>query len=252
MPSCQTIRFSASMQGGACALLLALAGCNGADEPQNLATLEAKVTHNATDPALREAIEAPIATDPDLRREGNRDGLRPADRPLDGALPARLSPRDAKAQALRLAGGKLLPTPAATKTVTTTGGAITLSGIAQEQGLTEGCGGARLGYGMDWAQRLPATLPLYPGAGLKDAAGLDDARCTVRAATFATSAPAGEVLDFYYTMARRAGFAVEHVEQDGGHALNGTRAKDGAAFHLALRTDPDGGIEGDLIYSQRR
>lgn len=252
MSSCQAIRITVSLQRGACALLLALAGCGSADEPQNLATLEAKVAHNATDPALREAIEAPIATDPDLRREGNRDGVRPADKPLDGALPARLPTRDAQAQALKIAGGKLLPTPPATKTITSTGRAITLAGIAREQGLSAACEDPRLNYDLGWAQRLPATLPLYPGAALKDAAGADDPKCTIRAATFATGTEAGQVLDFYYTMARRAGFAVEHAERDGGPALNGTRTKDGAAFYLALRRAANGGIEGDLITSQRR
>lgn len=234
----------------ACALLLS--ACGGADEPQNLAILEAKVAHNATDPALREALEAPIATDPDLRREGNRDALRPADKPLDGALPNGLPARDAQAQALKLAGGTLMPTPAATKSITTTGGAITLSGIAREQGLSAACDDPRLGYDLGWARRLPATLPLYPGAALKDAAGADDLKCTLRAATFATSASAQNVLDFYYTMARRAGFAAEHVEQDGGHALRGSRVKDGSTFYLALRPAPSGNIEGDLVVSARR
>jgi len=170
---------------------------------------------------------------------------------MDGALPFGLSSRSAQERALKLAGGKLLPTPAPTKIITSTKSAISLSGIAQEQGLTQGCG-MRLGYGMEWAQRLPATLPLYPGAELKDAAGLDDPRCTISAVTFATNAPARDVLDFYYTMALRAGYAVEHVEQDGGHAFNGRRSKNGAAFTLKLRSAPDGGIEGDLIFSQRR
>lgn len=235
------------------AALMLLCACGGAsDAPQNLATLEAKVAHNAVDPALREALEAPIATDPDLRREGNRDGLKPADKPLDGAMPAGLTVRDAQARALRLAGGKLLPTPPATKTAMTTGGAITLADIAREQGLSAACEDPRLNYALGWANRLPSHLPLYPGAALKDAAGADDPKCTIRAATFATDTDAGPVLDFYYTLARRSGFSVEHVEQDGGHALKGARTKDGAAFHLALRSAPDGGIEGDLISSQRR
>jgi hypothetical protein len=229
-----------------------LAACGSSDEPQNLASLEAKVAHNAVDPALRDALEAPIATDPDLRREGNRDGLRPADKPLDGAVPVGLSLRDAQARAIRLAGGKLLPTPPATKTVTTAGGAITLAGIAREQGLSAACEDQRLDYDMGWANRLPAYLPLYPGAALKEAAGADDPKCSIRAATFATGTDAAAVLDFYYTLARRAGFSVEHVEQDGGHALKGTRTKDGAAFYLALRSAPGGGIEADLVASQRR
>ncbi|RXR26540.1 hypothetical protein [Sphingobium fluviale] len=234
------------------AVLMLLGACESADVQQNLATLEAKVAHNAVDPALREALEASIATDPDLRREGNRDSLKPADKPLDGAVPVGLTVRDAQARALRLAGGKLLPTPPATKTVTTTGGAITLAGIAREQGLSAACEDPRLNYALGWANRLPAYLPLYPGAALKDAAGADDPKCTIRAATFATDTDVGPVLDFYYTLARRAGFSVEHVEQDGGHALKGARTKDGAAFHLALRSAPDGGVEGDLISSQRR
>ncbi len=229
-----------------------LAACGSKDASPDLAKLEAKVAANTTDPALRDALEAPIATDPDLRREGNRDGLRPADKPLDGAIPVGLTLRDAQARALRLAGGKLLPTPPATKTVTTSGGAITLTGIAREQDLSAACEDPRLDYDIGWANRLPAHLPLYPGAALKDAAGADDPKCTIRAATFATGTDAGPVLDFYHTLVRRAGFSVEHVELDGGHALKGTRTKDGAAFYLALRSAPGGGVEADLVASQRR
>lgn len=230
---------------------LLIAGCGQKDEAPDLAKLEAKVAGNATDPALREAIEAPIATDPDLTREANRDALKPADKPLDGALPARLPVRDVKAQVLKLTGGKLLSAPEATRTITSTGDAITLSGIAAQQGLTQACNDPRLDYDFGWAQRLPAALPLYPGAALKEAAGADDPQCTVRAATFATGASAKDVLDFYYTMARRAGFSAEHVELNGGHALGG-KVKGGAGFYLALRPSSEGGIEADLIVSRPR
>ncbi len=234
---------------------LLLASCGDKDEAPDLARLEAKVAGNATDPALREAIEAPIATDPDLRRESNRDALKPADQPLDGALPARLPARDVKAQTLKLTGGKLLPTPAATRTITSTGDAITLSGIAAQQGLSTACRDPRLDYDFRWAQRLPASLPLYPGAALKEAAGADDPQCTIRAATFATGASTKDVLDFYYTMARRAGFTIEHVELNGGEALDGTRggkAKSYAGFYLMLRPGSDGGTEADLVVSEAR
>lgn len=235
--------------------VLLLAGCGKKDEAPDLAKLEAKVAGNATDPALREAIEAPIATDPDLTREANRDALKPADKPLDGALPARLPARDMKAQVLKLVGGKLLATPAATRTITTTGDAITLSGIAAQQGLTQACTDPRLDYNFNWAQRLPASLPLYPGAALKEAAGADDRQCTVRAATFATAASAKDLLDFYYTMARRAGFTVEHIELNGADALSGTRGgkgRGGVGFYLALRPSTEGGTEADLVVSVGR
>jgi hypothetical protein len=122
--------------------------------------------------------------------------VKPADKPLDGALPAHLPARDVKAQVMKLTGGRLLPTPAATRTITSTGDAITLSGIAAQQGLSAACEDPRLAYDFGWAQRLPAHLPLYPGAALKEAAGTDDPRCAIRAATFATSASSGQVLDF--------------------------------------------------------
>lgn len=230
---------------------LLLASCGKKDEAPDLAKLEAKVATNSSDPALREAIEAPIATDPDLTREANRDALKPADKPLDGALPARLPVRDVKAQVLKLTGGKLLSAPAATRTITSTGDAITLSGIAAQQGFTSACQDPRLDYSFGWAQRLPATLPLYPGAALKEAAGADDPHCAVRAATFATSGSAKDVLDFYYTMARRADFTVEHIELNGGDALGG-KGKGGAGFYLSLRPSTEGGTEADLIVSQRR
>ncbi len=231
---------------------LALAGCGDKDTAPDLAKLEVKVATNATDPALREAIEAPIATDPDLTREANRDAVKPADKPLDGALPAHLPARDVKAQVMKLTGGKLLPTPAATRTITSTGDAITLSGIAAQQGLSAACEDPRLAYDFGWAQRLPAHLPLYPGAALKEAAGTDDPRCAIRAATFATSASSGQVLDFYYTLARRAGFTVERIEQNGGDTLVG-KGKGKAAFFLMLRPSTEsGGTEGDLVVNQAR
>lgn len=233
--------------------VLILGACGGGDDKSvNLATLDASVMHNTTDPALREAIEAPIATDPDLRREGNRDGLKPADKPLDGAVPVRLAMRDARAMALKLAGGKLLPTPIATKTITTTKDAITLSGIAREHGLTEGCDDPRLGYDMSWAARLPAALPLYPGVALKDAAGANDPHCAVRGVSFTTNIPAGEVLDFYYSMAKRAGYAIQRAERNGGHSLSGAQAQGSGSFYLRVQQAPYGGTMADLVVRQRR
>ena len=231
---------------------LLLVSCGKKDEEPDLARLEAKVAANATDPALREAIEAPIATDPDLAREANRDAIKPADRPLDGALPARLPTRDVKAQVLKLTGGTLLSAPTATRTITSTGDAITLSGIAAQQGLSAACEDPRLDYNFNWAQRLPNYLPLYPGAVLKEAAGADEPRCAIRAATFATSASAEQVLGFYYTMARRAGFTVERIEQNGGDTLLG-KGKGKAAFFLNLRPATEsGGTEVDLVANQAR
>ncbi len=228
------------------ALAFLLAGCGKKDE-QNLATLDAELTNNTVDPALREAVEAPLATDPDLRGEANRDAVRPSDRPLTGAVPANLSPADARREALRLAGGKLMRTPAATKEVTSTKEPVTLGGLAEKKQGDGTCADTHVRYDMEWATRMPPAFPVYPGAQVSEAAGSDRTPCGLRAASFTTSTSPDEVMDFYYTMARRAGYSAEHIEQNGAHVLGGTRERDDGAFYLSLTALRGGGTAVDLI-----
>lgn len=228
------------------ALALALAGCGEKDE-KNLATLDAELTNNTVDPALREAVEAPLATDPDLRGEANRDAVRPSDRPLTGAVPANLSPADARKQALRLAGGRLMRTPAATKEVTSTKEPVTLGGLMTQKQSVKSCKEVRVRYDMEWATRMPPTFPVYPGGQVTEAAGADNFPCGLRAVSFTTAVPPDEVMDFYYTMARRAGYSAEHIEQNGEHVLGGTRQRGDGAFYLSLTVLRGGGTAVDLI-----
>lgn len=228
------------------ALALALAGC-GEKDGNNLATLDAELTNNTVDPALREAVEGPLATDPDLRGEANRDAVRPSDRPLTGAVPANLSPTDARREALRLAGGRLMRTPSATKEVTSTKEPVTLGGLAEQKQGKGACADARIGYDMGWAARMPAAFPVYPGGRVTEAAGSDRSPCGLRAASFTTPVAPDEAMDFYYTMARRAGYSAEHVEQNGAHVLGGTRARDDGAFYVSFSALRGGGTAVDLI-----
>lgn len=229
------------------AFSLLLAACGEKEKDKNLAGLDAELTNNSSDPALHEALEAPIASDPDLAGEANRDAVRPGNKPLNGAVPARLSPAEAKAAALKLAGGKLMPTPAATRSVTSTKNPVTLAEMAEQRERTaSNCGSARIEYAAGWASRMPAAFPVYPGGTVNEAAGANNAPCNIRAVSFTTSAPLNEVMDFYYTMARRAGYSVEHLEENGENVLGGARDKDEGAYYISFRKT-NGGTAVDLI-----
>jgi len=233
-------------------LAMALASCGGgADKDAPLATLDAPLTRNAADPALREALETPLASDPDLTGEANRDAVRPSDRPLNGALPLLLPPAQAKEAALRLAGGRLVPAPAATQSITSTGTMpATLAGLARQRLASGGerCDDGTESHDMGWSGRLPAALPIYPGAHVTEAAGADEAgRCAFRAVSFTTGVAVGEVVDFYATMAKRGGYSVEHAEHNGADVLDGAKGKDGGAYFLRVEEAPGGGSAVDLV-----
>lgn len=72
----------------AAALAMALTGCDGKKEEADLANLDAQLTGNSIDPALRAAVEDAITVDPDLVAQSNRNNIRPADKPLNGAVPS--------------------------------------------------------------------------------------------------------------------------------------------------------------------
>lgn len=228
------------------ALAAALAACGGTpDDDRARDRLDAQLTNATVDPAVRAAIESPIATDPDLTGDAERSAIKPADRPLTGALPARLALPDPRAQALKLAGGTLIHAPAATREVTTTRDPATLGARAVRQGGAR-CPEPAIRYGAGWAGRLPAAFPLYPGAAVTEAAGANGAPCALRAVRFLTPAETGAVLDFYATMARRGGYSIAHTEENDADILAGAR-KGGDSYSVRVRAAPGGGSSVDLI-----
>lgn len=233
---------------GALFMMIALAGCGGDKDKENPARLDAKLVGNAVDAALREAIEAPIASDPDLTGQANRNAVRPPDRPLSGAVPTNLSTEDAKAAALKLAGGRLLETPAATRSITSTKGPVTLGEKAAQDEHLRKCGQQALRSDMLWASRMPADFPIYPGGALTEAAGANaKGICGLRAVSFTTGTPIKPVLDFYYTLARRGGYSVEHLEENGASILGGVRDRDDRAYYVSLAQIDGGGTTVQLI-----
>ncbi len=227
-----------------------LAACGDTkDQDNGVAGLDASLTTNIVDPALREALAIPLASDPDLAGEANRDAVRPSDRPLNGALPSLTVPAQIKAEALRIAGGRLVSTPPVSRTIASTGDTpATLVGLARQGAGKLRCTFDNATYTAAWAQRLPAAFPLYPGAQLREAAGTDEnASCILRAVSFVTGARRSEVMDFYTTMAKRGGYSIEHIEQNGADALIGATGKGNAAYHIRFGDEPGGGTAVDLI-----
>lgn len=212
----------------ALALILLVTACSDT-ETKNTATLNAALNDATTNGAAGEADGTPPS--------GSRTG----------AAPVRLSPMDAHKEALRLAGGKLMRTPATTKEITSTKEPVTLGGLAEQKRGDGACTDARVSYDMGWAARMPAAFPVYPGGQVTEAAGSDRSPCGLRAASFTTPVAPDEVMDFYYTMARRAGYSAEHIEQNGAHVLGGTRERDENAFHVSFTALHGGGTAVDLI-----
>lgn len=241
------------LRGAPLALLCALGACGGQDKDADLAALDAQLTNNVADPAVRGAVEERLAVDPDLVSQSNRNTVRPSDRPLSGARPVHMGKAADAAAAKALAGGKLMPAPApgavgVGETPMTLGALAQQQEQQQKQGGTKNrraCGQARVSYDMGWAQRLPASFPLYPGARLTEAAGADNGPCAVRAVSFTTTAPVQDVLDFYYTMGRRAGFSGERQSDGATEVLGGTHGE--RAYYLTVEPVRGGGSAVDLI-----
>jgi hypothetical protein len=211
-------------------------------------------TGNQSDSAARAALEDSIMVDPDLTQQSNRNAVTTGSKPASGGVP--LSRQSAvaglaQADALEAVGGKLIGAPAA-KTMECDDcdveQPITLGALAAQQ---NGKCDARLSYGADWADRMPAAFPVYPRATLREAAGVTSGECDVRVINFRTGARLQSVLDYYYTRARKAGYDGEHTVKGADHYLGGTRARDGAAY-VVIVTETGGLRDVDIVASNGR
>lgn len=202
---------------------LPLTGC-GKKKDDDLNALDAQLTNNAADV---------------LAGQSHRAATLPV---LKGAAAKAL------ADSVKLAGGRLLATPAPAQGEGKEA-ATTLAAAASQQKQPGGNAFCRehLAHGMQWASRLPEPFTVYPGARLVEAAGADKDGCTLRAATFVSPVPLQSVMDFYYTQALRSGFDAEHRMMNGDHVLGGTRKDDGGAYLLLFSQEAGGGTNIDLI-----
>ncbi|CAN5236134.1 hypothetical protein BH10PSE12_BH10PSE12_35580 [soil metagenome] len=251
------LRRNALMMAGLLALPLLLAACGGDKDANALAELDATLTNNAADPALREALADQIVVDPELARQSNARAVRPAEMPITGGVP--VLPGNAvaaAAEAKKMVGGTLMSAPAPTQGEVCTNDCaakrpVTLGALARQQGKGQKLCGA-LAYDMGWAERLPAAFPIYPRARLMEAAGVDGGPCGLRAASFVSAVPMQSVIDFYYTQAKRAGYDAEHQIRNGEHVLGGTHPGDQGAYVITFADAPGGGTAVDIVASGGR
>lgn len=224
--------------------MLALGSCGGSSNDKSLDTLDAELLDTGGNAAVVAALNDQIMVDPALAAQSNLDSIRPPRQPYSAPVPA-----DDVAKQPAPPPEDLLhaPAPVAAQSCAqckVASDSATLGALAGRQ--SGGCG-ASLSYSARWASRLPAGIPLYPGARVSEAAGSEKKPCALRAVSFSTDRPMQYMLDWYYTRAVRSGYSAEHQTDGSQHVLGGTRDKDGAAYVLYLTDRPDGGTDVDLV-----
>ncbi|AKH42302.1 hypothetical protein FHS61_000072 [Altererythrobacter atlanticus] len=227
---------------------LGLSACgDSADEPQAAAEI---------DPALTGALGEQIMVDPDLIGQ-NRANNAASIASGDGSVPTLdLGPaaiEAARADALKLVGGqgqmRDAPEPREVAGALPENAALTAAARAAAAPGGSGDCAQKVEYTMQWAAKLPVSFPVYPRGAVQEAAGTDRDGCSLRVVNYQTPAPIGEVMNFYFTMASKAGFSAQHVLQDGDNVLGGV--KDASSFVVYARRLANGATEVDLVTSVR-
>ena len=225
------MRIASYLRSAALVAILSLAACGGSGNA-NLAGIDNELIGNDADPALTSALEDQILVDPNLVQQANPNTVRPPESPVQAQYPSGPDPRDSRRQQVRRAAAV---DPGAETAPPMPGGAC----------------GAAFEYGPQWASRLPAEFPPYPGGRVTEAAGSDRGDCRVRVVTFTTGDPFQRVLDHYRAAAARGGFSAEHQVRGADHVLGGVNARTDGAFYLIV-TPVQAGSEVALIVNNGR
>jgi hypothetical protein len=210
------------LRSAALAGLLALAACNAAGDGNNLAEMDNSLIGNGADPALTSALEDQILVDPNLVQQSNPNTVRPPETPVQAQYPAGSA----------AAGGGQASAAVA-------GGGAPMRSVC----------GVPFSTGNDYARRLPAEFPMYPGGRLTEAAGADRGTCHARVVTFSTPDPYNRVLEHYRSLAARAGFSAEQQARGSDQILGGVNGD--AAYYLIVTPTP-AGSEVALIVNNGR
>lgn len=241
--------------GTAMVAAMALAAC-GATPRDSVAVLEATLTNDNADPLIRDTLMAPLAVDPDLTGQANINAVRSGDRVPGNVIPV-LAKFAGDTPFPPFPDGKRMippePTTAASCPDCGPDGPATLGALAREHArrAPPACRDYRLDYGMQWAERVPPPFALFPGVALMDSAGADTPNCALRAVSLATPAPAKDMVDYYYTQTRHAGFTVRHQRLEEHAILFGARNRDRTSFMLIADAAPGGGSRIDLVVTRQ-
>ena len=216
-----------------CSIALVLGGCARPDPVAG---------QTEADPAIAQAVLAPILTDPDLVSLDKRFAVMSDPGVLDGSLPpddfAPETVAAARAEAAGLVGGAVQGAVAVGGACAGCDGVL----LAQRAGVFGKACSAGLDESLGWALRLPDDLPIYPKAHLREAVGSVGGQCQVRGASFTAPVPAGQVIAFYRSVAARAGFSLRQLGVSG---LLGTRGATRLA--IIVRGQPGGLAQFDLL-----
>jgi hypothetical protein len=225
---------------------LLLAACNyGSDEEL--------IDQTEGDAMEASALGDQIMVDPDLAGQNLANSAVSAELG-DGILPPeRSSPEaiaKARADALAQLGGpgNLKKAPAASGNSNSGAPqALTAAGKAAASPGGKGDCAAQANYSADWAAKLPANFPVYPLGAVQEAAGSDEGGCSLRVVTYLTAVPLGEVLDYYYTRAAKAGFSAGRAMDGEFDVLGGNKGQ--ASYIVYARALPTSATEITLVTS---
>ncbi|WP_325282145.1 hypothetical protein [Sphingomonas sp.] len=231
-------------------LMPLLSACGGNDAPRSELErigeeLTAAQSSGTVDPVILAAINDPIMVDPQLAASANPDAVRPPSEPYAAAVPHVGIARGSFLNSTDMSGtapaARPLSDPAARQ-------AITLAALARTLGgpRANACAD-RLSYSADWANRLPAGVPLHPDARVVEAGGVEGGGCALRVASVHVARPTGTLVGWYFGRARQAGYSADHLIDGATHMLAGKRGDDGAAFVLFLTDRGDGGTDIELV-----
>ena len=236
--------------------LLVLSACGKkADKNADVAALDEKLTGKGSDPAMNAALDDRILVDPAMTDNANVNVVKTADKPLSGAVPPDNGYDGSTPNSDETGGSKMIHAPApktvAEKDCTNCGEkrGVTLGALAAESVVSSGGGncGANITYGAGWATRMPTEFPVYPKGSVKEAGGIVGASCNIRAVSFITSAARQDVVDYYYSRAKRSGYSAEYTVQGGDHMLGGTRNSDDGTYAITFTAISSGGTAVDIV-----
>lgn len=216
-----------------------LAGCNQANK---------KASDAEQDPALTGALNDQIMVDPQLSGQngaavaagGGAVELPPEQRSA-AAIAAAMQ------EAARLVGGTIenAPQAGAGNAASLIEGAATAAQVAEASRSASTDCASKVQYSANWATKLPKPLTVYPRGAVQEAAGVNSGGCALNVVTFVTPVEAREVLAFYYTGVRKAGYDAQYRMDGSDHVLGG---KSGNKAYVVYARSLDNGLtEVDLI-----
>lgn len=204
------------------------------------------------DPALSGALADEIMVDPDLAGE-NRANSAISTGTRSGALPqldmSANAVSAARGEAVKLLGGTgaLQKAPAAKEVKGGVSKDAALSAAARAAASPGGNANCadKAEYTMAWASKLPAPFPVYPRGAVQEAAGTDAGGCALRVVNFQTGVPLDDVIDFYFSSARKHGYSAQRVRDGAEDILGGMKGT--ASYVVYARKLTSGATEVDLV-----